>query len=87
MVEPATIEEDLWRRDFSINAMAVSLSPSQWGLLLDPAGGNGDLETGLVRVSHSRSFWDDATRIVRALSVSSLASCVAVRSSAWETFM
>lgn len=66
-VEPGTIEEDLARRDFSINSMAVSLQGSSWGQLLDPFGGHGDLERGQVRVLHPMSFQDDATRILRAL--------------------
>lgn len=66
-VEPAEITEDLWRRDFSINAIAVGLCPGEWGELLDPTGGMEDLEEKLVRALHPRSFWDDATRIVRAV--------------------
>ena len=66
-VEPAGIAEDLWRRDFSINAIAVALCPGEWGKLLDPTGGMDDIEAGLVRALHSGSFWDDATRIVRAI--------------------
>ncbi|MCH7787076.1 MAG: hypothetical protein IIC22_06160, partial [Chloroflexi bacterium] len=46
-VSPASIDEDLARRDFSINAMAVSLSPDTWGDLLDPFDGRGDLQRRL----------------------------------------
>lgn len=64
VVEPAvTIEEDLGRRDFSVNAMAVSLEDPH---LIDPHGGREDLEQALLRVLHSRSFVDDPTRAVRA---------------------
>lgn len=66
-VAPASIEEDLWRRDFSINAVAMELGPSGPGRILDPTGGVVDMKRGRVRALHARSFWDDATRIVRAI--------------------
>ncbi|MSQ40283.1 MAG: CCA tRNA nucleotidyltransferase [Dehalococcoidia bacterium] len=66
-VETAPIAEDLGRRDFTINAMAVALSPQRWGELLDPLGGQEDLARGLVRALHDRNFQDDATRILRGL--------------------
>ncbi len=66
-VFPGTVEDDLSRRDFSINAMAISLGEDSWGDLLDPHGGAADLERGLIRVLHRRSFEDDATRILRAV--------------------
>ncbi len=66
-VQPGTIQDDLLRRDFSINAMAIDLSPSSFGQLFDPHGGRSDLEWGLIRILHERSFIDDATRILRAL--------------------
>lgn len=66
-VEPGTIDDDLARRDFSINAIAVSLADESWGELLDPFDGQTDLERGEVRVLHEGSFVDDATRILRAL--------------------
>jgi tRNA nucleotidyltransferase (CCA-adding enzyme) len=63
-VAPAdTIEDDLRRRDFTINAMAVSLPD---GELIDPFGGRPHLEHELVRVLHEQSFEDDPTRIFRA---------------------
>ena len=65
-VSPGSIEDDLRRRDFSINAMAISLAPDDWGALVDPFGGRRDLERGLIRVLHAQSFVDDATRILRA---------------------
>ncbi len=66
-VFPGTIEDDLARRDFTINAMAISLCDDSWGDLLDPHGGVKDLERGLIRVLHDRSFADDATRMLRAI--------------------
>ena len=66
-VFPGTVEDDLARRDFSINAMAISLGGDSWGDLLDPHGGARDLEHGLIRVLHEQSFEDDATRILRAI--------------------
>jgi tRNA nucleotidyltransferase (CCA-adding enzyme) len=63
----ATIAQDMARRDFTINAMAASLAPGDFGALLDPQGGRADLEAGLVRVLHPQSFQDDATRTLRAV--------------------
>jgi len=66
-VKPSSIENDLARRDFTINAMAVHLSPSRYGELIDIHGGREDLEHKLVRILHEKSFIDDATRIWRGL--------------------
>lgn len=66
-VKPGTIEDDLRRRDFTINAMAVDLSPTSFGRLIDPYGGREDLDRGLVRILHDGSFIDDATRMLRAV--------------------
>jgi len=66
-VRPGTIKDDLFRRDFTINAMAVSLNGQSFGELLDPFGGKPDLEARLLRILHNRSFIDDATRIFRGL--------------------
>jgi len=66
-VRPATIREDLERRDFSVNAMALALTGPRRGELIDPCGGTKDLERRLVRVLHERSFVEDATRILRAV--------------------
>jgi tRNA nucleotidyltransferase (CCA-adding enzyme) len=66
-VAPGTIEEDLHRRDFTINAMAVSLKGEDQGHLVDPFEGKADLEAGRIRVLHDRSFIDDPTRILRAI--------------------
>ena len=66
-VSPGSIEDDLFRRDFTINAMAVMLNPNRYGLLIDLYGGRDDLEHKLIRVLHENSFVDDATRIWRGL--------------------
>ncbi|MEX2157800.1 MAG: hypothetical protein WEB04_00145 [Dehalococcoidia bacterium] len=65
-VRPARIEDDLARRDFTINAMALSLASRSAGRLVDPYGGQRDLDAKLIRVLHDGSFQDDATRILRA---------------------
>jgi tRNA nucleotidyltransferase (CCA-adding enzyme) len=66
-VEPAPLEEDLRRRDFTVNAMAAGLSPDDLGTLYDPLGGQRDLEERVIRVLHERSFVDDPTRLLRAV--------------------
>ena len=66
-VQQSSIKLDLHRRDFTINTLALSLNPDRWGELLDFWGGLNDLRAGLVRVLHSLSFVDDATRILRAV--------------------
>ena len=66
-VAPGTLEDDLARRDFSINAMAASLNADDYGELMDPHRGQADLDHGLIRVLHPASFSDDATRILRAV--------------------
>ena len=65
---PGTAEEDLWRRDFSVNALALLLSPpAAFGQLLDPCGGQADLQQRRLRALHPASFRDDPTRILRGL--------------------
>lgn len=66
-VTPTSIEQDLWRRDFSVNAIAVALNDTEFGRTVDPTGGLQDIEQRRIRALHSASFWDDATRIVRAI--------------------
>ena len=66
-VRPGSIEEDLRRRDFTINSMAVRLDGSSFGQKVDPFDGEKDLEEGLVRILHERSFVDDPTRMFRAV--------------------
>jgi tRNA nucleotidyltransferase (CCA-adding enzyme) len=66
-VTPGTLKDDLVRRDFSINAMAISLAPNDYGELVDPYQGKNDLEHHLIRILHPGSFTDDATRILRGV--------------------
>jgi tRNA nucleotidyltransferase (CCA-adding enzyme) len=66
-VEPGSIRDDLYRRDFSINTMALVLNGPQAFTLLDWFGGHADLDEGVIRVLHNRSFRDDPTRIFRAI--------------------
>jgi len=65
-VERSSIKQDLHRRDFTINTLAIRLDPGRWGELLDFYGGEADLENGVIRVLHSLSFVDDPTRMLRA---------------------
>jgi tRNA nucleotidyltransferase (CCA-adding enzyme) len=66
-VRSGSINNDLSRRDFTINAMAIELNPPHFGNIVDPHGGRRDIDGRLVRVLHDKSFIDDATRIWRAL--------------------
>jgi tRNA nucleotidyltransferase (CCA-adding enzyme) len=66
-VEASSIRQDLYRRDFTINALAVRLTPPRQGELLDYFGGIVDLHAGLIRVLHANSFIEDPTRIYRAV--------------------
>ena len=67
VVTPGTLDDDLRRRDFTINALAVSLAPEHFGALHDPLGGQADLDAGIVRILHDDSFRDDPTRLLRAI--------------------
>lgn len=66
-VEDASIRNDLFRRDFSINAMAVKLNKGEFGVLLDFFGGQRDIADKKIRVLHSLSFVDDPSRALRAI--------------------
>jgi len=66
-VETSAIRLDLYRRDFTINAMAIHLSPDKFGELVDFFGGRRDIESRQIRVLHSLSFLDDPTRAIRAV--------------------
>ena len=64
---PGSISDDLQRRDFTINAMAINLDPDDFGELVDPFAGEEDLRQKLIRILHWKSFVDDATRMLRAI--------------------
>lgn len=66
VVEPSRLEQDLFRRDFSINALAMSLHPDSFGRIIDYYNGMSDIEANLIRVLHQFSFIEDPTRIIRA---------------------
>ena len=66
-VEAAPLDEDLARRDFTVNAMAAALAPDALGRLHDPHAGLSDLSAAVVRVLHYRSFVEDPTRLLRAI--------------------
>ena len=66
IVAYGTLTADLYRRDFTINALAMRLDRSSFGTIVDKVGGLEDLEKGIIRVLHPRSFTDDPTRIFRA---------------------
>ena len=65
-VERSSIRQDLHRRDFTINTLAICLDPGHWGELLDFYGGEEDLKQGIIRALHSLSFVEDPTRMLRA---------------------
>ena len=67
VVKPGAIKDDLFRRDFTINAMAISVNKKNFGKLMDFYGGQKDLKNGVIRVLHDKSFMDDPTRIFRAV--------------------
>jgi tRNA nucleotidyltransferase (CCA-adding enzyme) len=66
-VKPGSVADDLLRRDFTINAMAVELTPAGYGRLIDLYGGQNDISSKLIRILHQKSFTDDATRMWRGL--------------------
>jgi len=80
-VERSSIKQDLHRRDFTINTLAIRLDPDHWGELLDFYGGESDLQGSVIRVLHSLSFADDPTRMLRAARLESrLGFCLDPRS-------
>ena len=66
-VSPGTLEEDLFRRDFTVNAMALAVNPGRFGALIDPFHGARDLQQKRLRILHERSFLDDPSRILRGI--------------------
>jgi tRNA nucleotidyltransferase (CCA-adding enzyme) len=74
-VEPASLAEDLARRDFSLNALAVRLDRGAWGQLVDTTGGLADLRARRIRVLHALSFVEDPTRILRAARLAARLRC------------
>jgi tRNA nucleotidyltransferase (CCA-adding enzyme) len=66
-VQPATIHDDLRGRDFTVNAIALSLGKASRGLLLDPANGLGDLSRKELRAINNYAFYDDPSRILRLI--------------------
>lgn len=66
-VELSSIKKDLYRRDFTINAMAIQLNQKYFGKLIDFFGGQKDLRIGTIRVLYNLSFVEDPARIIRAI--------------------
>ncbi|MDO9528018.1 MAG: hypothetical protein Q7J27_02540 [Syntrophales bacterium] len=66
-VRPGLIRDDMYRRDFTINALAVGLNPDHFGKLLDFFNARKDIKRKLIRVMHDLSFIDDPTRAFRAV--------------------
>lgn len=66
-VELSSIKMDLFRRDFTINALAVQLNADRFGVLVDPFGGQRDMKEKNLNTLHSLSFIEDPTRILRAI--------------------
>ncbi len=67
VVEFSSLKDDLYRRDFTINAMAACINEKKFGFFIDFFGGISDLEKGVIRALHEKSFIDDPTRIFRAV--------------------
>ncbi|MDD2586651.1 MAG: CBS domain-containing protein [Syntrophomonadaceae bacterium] len=66
-VERASIKEDMYRRDFTINTLALCLNPDKFGDLIDYFGGRRDITKGNIRILYNMSFVEDPTRILRAI--------------------
>lgn len=66
-VETSSIKKDLYRRDFTINTMAIRLNPNKFGQLLDFFGGQRDIKEKTIRILHNLSFIEDPTRAFRAI--------------------
>ncbi len=61
------VKQDLFRRDFTVNAWALSIMPDSFGKSVDPYGARKDIDAGLLRVLHEKSFFDDPTRMYRGV--------------------
>ena len=66
-VEKDSLKQDLGRRDFTVNAMSISLSENDWGTLMDNFGGRADLKDGVLKILHNLSFVEDPSRILRGI--------------------
>ncbi|KAF0218543.1 MAG: hypothetical protein FD174_2843 [Geobacteraceae bacterium] len=66
-VERSSLKMDLYRRDFTINTLAIKLNPQEYGRLIDYFGAQRDLQEKTVRVLHNLSFVEDPTRVLRAI--------------------
>lgn len=66
-VETSSIKKDLYRRDFTINALAIKLNPRDFGMLIDFFGGQRDIREKTIRVLHNLSYIEDPTRAFRAI--------------------
>ncbi len=67
IVESSSLKQDLGRRDFTVNAMSISLNSDDWGTLTDNFGGRADLREGLLKILHNLSFVEDPSRILRGI--------------------
>jgi tRNA nucleotidyltransferase (CCA-adding enzyme) len=67
---PGTIYDDMRRRDFTVNAMALSLNPGSRGLLSDPFNGMADIEAKVLRILHNYAFYEEPSRLIRATRLS-----------------
>lgn len=69
-ITPGTIYDDMRRRDFTVNAMALSLNPGSRGLLTDPFNGVADIEGKVLRILHNYAFYEEPSRLIRATRLS-----------------